>query len=124
MSGNTTQPIPSGYKTPPFPSLYWFINGKADRPQYLYHMSDIWRFTLFWTIIIFELCHFTAGGYAVIVQWRNWKIMWIVPLVYMITAGIEAVLAGTAVGLLYVGLEYYVVYAVARTGQNYLTSMV
>ena len=113
MSGNTTQPVPPGYKTPPFPSLYWFINGKAHEPQYLYHMSDIWRFTLFWTIIVFELCHVAASGYAVIVQWRNWKIMWIVPLVYMITAGIEAVLAGTAVGLLYVNLDYHVLYAVA-----------
>ena len=100
MRGNTSQPLPDSYTSPPFPSLYWFVNGKADEPRYLYRLSDIWRFTLFWTIIIYELCHIAASGYAVVVQWRNWKVMWIVPLVYMITAGIEAVLAGTVVGLL------------------------
>lgn len=100
MVGNTSQPLPAGYSTPPFPSLYWFVNGKADQPQYLYHLSDIWRFTLFWTIIIFELSHVAASGYAITVQRQNWKIMWIVPLVYMVSAGIEAVLAGTVVGLM------------------------
>ena len=102
MGGNTSQPLPPSYSTPSFPSLYWFVNAKADEPQYLYHLSDIWRFTLFWTLIVFELSHVAASTYAVIVQWRNWKIMWIVPLVYMIAAGIEAVLAGTVVGLMYV----------------------
>ena len=105
MIANTSQPIPPGYTTPPFPSLYWFVNGKADEPRYLYRMRDIWRFTLFWTIIIYELCHVAASAYAVIVQRRNWKIMWVVPLVYMISAGIEAVLAGTVVGLMYVRLQ-------------------
>ena len=102
MGGNTSQPLPPAYSTPPFPSLYWFVKAKADEPQYLYHLTDIWRFTLFWTLIVFELSHVAASAYAVIVQWRNWKIMWIVPLVYMISAGIEAVLAGTVVGLMYV----------------------
>ena len=102
MGGNVTQPLPSNYTTPPFPSLYWVPTAKDDEPQYLYHMGDIWRFTLFWTLIIYELCHFAASGYAVILQRRNWKIMWIVPLVYMVLAGIEAVLAGSVIGLMYV----------------------
>ena len=102
MGGNTSQPLPPAYITPPFPSLYWLGKANAEEAQYLYHLNDIWRFTLFWTLIVFELSHVAASAYAVIVQWRNWKIMWIVPLVYMISAGIEAVLAGTVVGLMYV----------------------
>ena len=69
-SGNTTTPIPPSYKTPPFPSLYWLI-GPDDvvHPAYLYHIRDVWRFTLFWTLIIFEATHLAAGTFAVIVVW-------------------------------------------------------
>ena len=101
MHGSTNQQAPAAYSTPPFPSLYWFISDRVNNPQYLYHQGDIWRFTLFWTIIIYEAFHVAASGYAVIIQWHNWKFMWVVPLVYMILAGVEAVLAGTVVGLMY-----------------------
>lgn len=102
MSYRTTGAVPPGYQTPPFPSLYWPIKPNAgfDRPKYLYYSQDVWRFTLFWTIIIFEASHIVASLYAVAVQWRNWKLMWIVPLVYMLVAGVEAVLAGSVVGLM------------------------
>ena len=102
MRGNTTQLAPPAYVTPPFPSLYWFIRGKPHEPRYLYHQGDIWRFTFFWTIIIYELVHVAASGYALVVQWKNWRFIWIVPLVYTAIAGVEAILAGSVVGLLYV----------------------
>ena len=92
--------IPDNYTTPTFPSLYSLIPGVLNEPKYLYRMQDIWRFTLFWTLIYFEGFHLAASGYAVIVQWRNWKTMWLVPLVYMLVAGVEAVLAGSVVGLM------------------------
>lgn len=94
--------IPVGYKTPRFPSLYSPIKAALDEPQYLYHSQDIWRFTFFWTIIIFEGFHLAVSGYAVIVQWKNWRTMWMVPLVYMFLAGVEAALAGSVIGLMYV----------------------
>lgn len=100
--GNTTQMTPEPYNTPPFPALYWFVANRAEKAQYLYHQGDIWRFTLFWTIIIYEAVHIAASGYAVAVQRHNWRFMWVVPLVYMTIAGVEAVLAGTVVGLLLV----------------------
>ena len=100
MSANATTPVPYGYETPPFPSLYLFVPGKAYNPQFLYHIEDVWRFTLFWTIIVYECCHLAASACAFAVQWRSWKLMWIVPFVYMIVAGLEAVLAGTIVGLM------------------------
>lgn len=99
MSNNSSI-IPGSYRTPAFPSLYSLIPGALDEPKYLYYTKDIWRFTLFWTIIYFEGFHLAASGYAVIVQRRNWKAMWIVPVLYMIVAGVEAVLAGSVVGLM------------------------
>lgn len=90
---------PDDYTTPKFPGLYSFKQA-FNSPQYLYHSRDIWRFTLFWTIIIFEGFHLAASGYAFFVQWRNWRTMWIVPLIYMAVAGVEALLAGSVVGLM------------------------
>lgn len=95
---------PDDYQTPAFPGLYSFQTAFAE-PVYLYHSRDIWRFTLFWTIIIFEGFYLAASGYAVVVQWRNWKMMWIAPLLYMFVAGIQAVLAGSVVGLMYVSIS-------------------
>lgn len=128
---NTTTPPPPSYHTPPFPSLYWLI-GPPDvvQPEYLYHIRDIWRFTLFWTLIIFEAAHLAAGIYAVVIVWwgsRGERVkggmgrknkrrgvgesrgrravgklsgMWAVPVVYGVVAGVEGVLAGSVVGLM------------------------
>ena len=71
-------------------------------PQYLHTIQDAWRFTLFWTIIVFELCHLVASSYALTLQWRNWKVMFGVVAVYGVLAGVEALMAGSVVGLLYV----------------------
>lgn len=146
-SSNTMTPIPEGYTTPSFPSLYWLIGPKkVVNPRYLYRLQDVWRFTLFWMIIIFEAAHLAAAAYAVAIIWwggrkqrsglgmgrtksvgvatepaqqtgreemeRKSKAakpgmkgtgisgMWIVPLVYGVVAGVEAVLAGSVIGLL------------------------
>lgn len=93
---------PDDYETPNFPGLYLFRAASSNEAIYLYHRYDIWRFTLFWTIIIFEGFYVAASGYAVVVQWRNWKMMCMVPVLYMVVAGAEAILAGTVVGLMYV----------------------
>ncbi|CAD6590948.1 MAG: hypothetical protein ASARMPREDX12_004801 [Alectoria sarmentosa] len=128
-SANTTTWIPENYTTPSFPSLYWLI-GPDDlvQPKFLYQVHDIWRFTLFWTIIIFETVHLLAGTYAVVIVWwggrnrlkedgkengekkrlkrcgegslKKIKVLWVVPVVYGIVAGVEAVLAGSVVGLI------------------------
>ena len=36
---------------------------------YLYHIRDVWRFTLFWTLIIFAAAHLAAGTFAVVIVW-------------------------------------------------------
>ncbi|KAK0630669.1 hypothetical protein B0T17DRAFT_590112 [Bombardia bombarda] len=97
---------PAGYTTPPFPSLRWVIQ---DPVWSLYDLRDIWRFTLLWTLIIYGLFHLGAAGIALLMQVgkrkSNWKYLWMVPLVYAFIAGVEAVMAGTVVGLI-VGATY------------------
>ena len=62
--------VPDAYETPPFPSLYWLIGPPGVvRPKYLYHISDIWRFTLYWTLIAYEAAHLVVGFYAVGIVW-------------------------------------------------------
>ena len=100
MTTNSSGHKPSNYTTPAFPALYWPVSALPGEPQYIYDVADAWRFTLFWTIIIFEAFHLAASGYACAVQWKNWKIMWMVLLLYMAVSGVEALLAGSVVGLM------------------------
>lgn len=60
--------IPIDYSTPPFPGLYWPIRPDPGVAQYLYHASDIWRFTLYWTLITFGLVHSAVAFWAVMMQ--------------------------------------------------------
>ena len=94
-----THPVPENYTAPPFPSLSWPFDPK-DSNAYLYYSSDIWRYTLYWTLIVYAAFHFGASGYAVVIQWRNWKTMWTIPVVYAVMGGIEATLAGSIVGVM------------------------
>ena len=98
--------VPLDYTTPSFPSLYWPINAKAGSAYYLYNNGDIWRFTLFWTLITYGAVHLAASLYAVAVQGNNWKVIWVVPVVYLLVGGIEALFAGSVVGLMYVHLWF------------------
>lgn len=90
--------IPTDYEAPPFPSLYWPINPGPGEPAYLYHSSDIWKFTLYWTLIVYTAFHLSSGVWAFAV--RPSKLSIGVPLLYTIIGGIEATIAGTIVGLL------------------------
>ena len=89
---------PLGYVTPSFPSLYWPFPVKGDQAKYLYHAADIWKFTVIWTLIFYEGVHLATSGYAVAIQWRNWKIIWLAPVVFLIIGGIEAMIAGSVIG--------------------------
>jgi len=123
--------IPLPYATPPFPSLYWPIRANPGQAQYLYLLSDIWRFTLYWTLITIVSAHILVATWAVLMQFlsahhrrkyldspvgrrlsnKNRKLLgenpitetigwvWLIPTVYMVVGGIEALLAGSLVGL-------------------------
>lgn len=66
----------------------------------------MWKFTLYWTLILYGLFHLGAVGVAVLMQVgkqrSHWKYLWLVPLVYALIAGAEALIAGTIVGLMLV----------------------
>ncbi|KAI1625397.1 hypothetical protein EDD37DRAFT_608846 [Exophiala viscosa] len=123
--------VPSTYKTPKFPALYWPVRAEPGEAQYLYYLGDIYRYTLFWTTITIVSAHLCVACWAVLMQFssatqrrqylaspagrkmsaKNRKLLgdnpigetlgwvWIVPLVYVILGGLEALLAGTMVGL-------------------------
>jgi len=99
---------PPEYTTPPFPSLPWPPQ-EASESYRLYYLTDIWRFTLLWTVIIYGLFHLGAAAIALLMQVgrrkSNWKFLWMVPLVYAFVAGVEALMAGSVVGLI-VGATY------------------
>ncbi|EGS17605.1 uncharacterized protein CTHT_0069440 [Thermochaetoides thermophila DSM 1495] len=96
------------HESPPFPSLFW-------KPQYstvvLKRLDDMWRFTVYWTLILYGLFHMGAVAYALLMQLpkarSSWKFLWLVPLTYFIVAAAEALIAGSVVGLI-VGASYLV----------------
>ncbi|KAF2456519.1 hypothetical protein BDY21DRAFT_287634 [Lineolata rhizophorae] len=94
-----SSPAPLDYEPPSFPSLYWPFPVLGTQAYYLYHPYDVWRFTLLWTLLFYGGVHLAASGFAVGVQWRrNWKAVWLVPVLYAGVAGIEALIAGSVVG--------------------------
>lgn len=100
-----SNPAPLDYVTPSFPSLYWPYNAKPGVANYLYYAHDIWRFTLLWTLIAFATIHFAVAAFAMLMQLGKgrsaWKHVWIIPLIYAFVAGIEALIAGSFLGLMY-----------------------
>ena len=150
--------VPLEYNTPPFPSLYWPIRAPPGAAQYLYYTTDIWRFTLYWTLITFCLVHSAVATWAGLMQFNSAMMqrkvlrkrakstlqlteyddkgsagsvkgsarlstetntnrlpqpllvstspvlstlgwVWIIPVVYLVIGGVEALLSGSLVGL-------------------------
>ncbi|EER24087.1 uncharacterized protein CIMG_10628 [Coccidioides immitis RS] len=97
--------VPGDYSVPPFPSLYTPLGPSRDEAKYLVFTGDMWRFTLFWTLILYSGVHIAAAACVVITQWHSWKVIWAVPVFYILIAGLEGLLAGSVVGLL-IGAVY------------------
>ncbi|ODQ65458.1 hypothetical protein NADFUDRAFT_25637, partial [Nadsonia fulvescens var. elongata DSM 6958] len=96
--------VPIGYETPIFPSLYWPYGSNTFTASYLFYISDIWRFTVLWTIILYTVFHFCAGLWAAIMHRKVIGGVWIV-IVYVLLGAIQAIISGSCVGLL-VGYIY------------------
>ncbi|KAF1917298.1 hypothetical protein BDU57DRAFT_586059 [Ampelomyces quisqualis] len=89
---------PPGYTTPEFPSLYWPLPVGASQSHYLYNPSDIVRFTVYWTLLLVGGIHLIVALWACLIQWRNWKLLWIAPTIFVVIGGIEALISGAIVG--------------------------
>ncbi|PHH87723.1 hypothetical protein CDD83_8497 [Cordyceps sp. RAO-2017] len=101
---------PPLYQTPRFPSLGVppLSDKTPEKRHTIYRIEDAWRFTLVWTLVTYAVFHLGAVLVALVTHgWRksSWNYMWGVPIVYLVTAGLEALLAGTVVGLI-VGAVY------------------
>lgn len=89
---------PADYQTPSFPSLYLPVPVNGPQSRYLYDAGDIWRYTFYWTLICYAAIHLASASYAVLLQLRNLKVIWIVPIIWAVVGGTEAVIAGSITG--------------------------
>ena len=87
------------YIAPSFPGLYNFLPLDPTEAQYLIFIEDIVEFTVLWTLILYCGAHVLAALCALSMQWRSWKLLWYVPVVYVLVALLEAGLAGSVVGI-------------------------
>ncbi|CAN3371579.1 hypothetical protein DIURU_004019 [Diutina rugosa] len=62
----SSQNVPIGYTTPKFPSLYWPVGRDNSHYQvsFLYYRIDIWKFTVFWGLILSGGLYCSAGVVA------------------------------------------------------------
>lgn len=122
-----SDPAPLDYVAPPFPSLYWPLDARPGVASYLYYVKDIWRFTLLWTLIFYAAFHIAAAALAVFMQAGKgrsvFKWVWSIPIAYAAIAGIEALLAGSIVGLMYVLPDSIRLVALANKGQDWAQFM-
>ncbi|KAH7328613.1 hypothetical protein B0I35DRAFT_473298 [Stachybotrys elegans] len=106
-----TRPTPPpGYQSPEFPALNIqnIYDETADGRYTLYYVSDVVRFTVQWTLILYGAFHIGAVIIAMATHGWNkssWKYVWAVPLIYLVTAAVEALVAGSIVGAI-VGAVY------------------
>ncbi|KAL3417316.1 integral membrane protein [Phlyctema vagabunda] len=127
FNARLSNPAPLDYSTPVFPALYWPYRAAPGVANYLYYPRDVWRYTLLWTLIIFGSFHMVVAGFAVAMQIGKgksaWKYVWLIPMVYALLAGIEALLAGSFVGLI-LGAVYNAGYFQMSTWIPFIWAMI
>ncbi|RHZ84747.1 hypothetical protein Glove_77g27 [Diversispora epigaea] len=83
---------------PAWPSLYWPINTEIEK-IYLTDPTDIWKFTVLWTIIFFTIIYSLAGLLAWAV-FRKYRWSFLIPISFVIVALLTGLVGGTIVGFL------------------------
>ncbi|KAL1921905.1 uncharacterized protein VTP21DRAFT_10547 [Calcarisporiella thermophila] len=103
---------PPNYTTPKWPSLYWPLGGKSQVA--LYYVSDIFQFTLIWTVLLISATFASAGLWAYFVflpttrsstRWRHRLLVHAVPIAFATIGAFAGLVSGSVVGAL-LGLIY------------------
>lgn len=113
----TAENVPIGYSTPSFPSLWWPLGPSRANFQgaYLYYLRDVWRFTVFWCMILFLTAYTLTGlcsaGNMIFKRFREnkavarhgglfgWRPLF-VGVVYIALGAGQGFISGAVVGLL------------------------
>jgi hypothetical protein len=91
---------PPGHQSPPFPSLYWPIlsfSTPDDKPALIYR-SEVWYFTVLWTLILVCSIYVLAGLWAMF-SLRGRRLSWVVPLTFGIVGALGSLIGGTVAGI-------------------------
>ncbi|KAI8370420.1 uncharacterized protein BYT42DRAFT_582332 [Radiomyces spectabilis] len=103
--------LPYGYKgAPHWPALYWPfgpdfdpLNLIADIPHSLYYISDIWRFTMIWSVIFSLVVYLPAGIWAFITLAKSrtlqWYILMLVPFIFVFAGSLASFVIGSIMGV-------------------------
>ncbi|GCE97755.1 hypothetical protein ZYGM_004850 [Zygosaccharomyces mellis] len=94
----TNNDIPVGYETPSFPSLYWPVGHKTSL-HVIYDIGDIWKFTLYWSLIFNFGLYAIAGFWASLSHRKQAGGLWIMAL-YCAYGGVQGIAGGTISGFL------------------------
>ncbi|KAF4932022.1 hypotheticall protein [Colletotrichum viniferum] len=104
MSSRAQNYPPTNYKVPSFPSINWQLRDLTDDHRWsLFYIRDIWRFTVIWTFIIYAAVHMGAAAITIAMHTNkrgSLTYLWAVPLFYAFMAGVQALCAGSVVGLI------------------------
>lgn len=65
--------IPIGYVVPKFPSIFWPLGAHSSQfhALFLYYARDMWKFTFYWTMVLFCGFYFFTGLIAGLIYFRN-----------------------------------------------------
>lgn len=93
--------IPVGYYTPEFPSLFIPLGNYNNNYSlsYLYYTYDIWKFTVYWSLIFYGAFYLSASVWAAINHRKFIHSIWIITL-YAFVGSVQAFISGTVVGII------------------------
>jgi len=98
---------PAGYVSPSFPCLYnpraefTRVNSSTLVPGtcYLYYSNDVWRFTLYWTLICYSITFLLTGTWAFIVfSKKSVLLAALIPLSFGFFAGLFGLIGSSIIG--------------------------
>ncbi|GAA6031934.1 hypothetical protein JCM8097_003349 [Rhodosporidiobolus ruineniae] len=96
-AGNIWFGPPEGYQEPSWPGLYTPL--KPNAAQYLYTPEQIWRFTLYDTLVLTGFVYFTAGVLCALnFRRRHTRLALLAPVVWSVVGLVLAFVSATIVG--------------------------